>query len=842
MEALIQAQSILISASDDADAVESALSLTGQAGGVSSAHIYQNHLDYVENRRLAAERFFWDRDVRLGSFMYSESEWLDYDQFMPDCFERLEQMEILHVDINRDLPAENRGFFREQKVSTILMIPIEVDRKFWGFLGMVDRGVHPRQWTARELNVLMVTARSLGECLSRIITEQNLKLYREIIFTMQDGLAILDKSGCYEEQNVAREKLLGYRLDEIKGDTPAIHFGEDVISDVFSELLEKGLYRGEKETISKSGHRLVIDLTITAVNDEFGDPICYLEVTRNITQQKLQENAILEAKKVAEEANRAKSEFLANMSHEIRTPMNGVIGMTRLLQETELDEDQEDYILTLRSSGEHLMKIINDILDFSKIEAGKMTLDLAEMDTHRVIEEAVELFAGKARENDITLSYYIDLDIPETVEADSVRIGQVLNNLINNSIKFTKSGYVHVEMGPAPDDLVNPFAVDEKDQNAPRIQAGEEQVRLLFQVRDSGIGISPEKLREMFDPFTQADTSTTRRYGGTGLGLSISKLICEMMNGSIWAESEEGCGSTFYFLIPLKVLDHEPCEYAKAFQPDLKEKNLLVVEDSPQNIYILQNYAEFWNMEFRDPLEDVKDVPRLLSMDACPYDVVLANVRMLEQAGVDPREFQKALVEMGGAVIFSVPTEKKFETEDHPELDKPIILHDPLSPDGLHKCLIDAVGAVLPRQPRLEPRVTHSFDLNPNEQDTRKDLKILIVEDNLINQKVILEYLSKLGLSAEAVDNGYDSIKKVEQTDYDLILMDVQMPQIDGLKATRLIREVTGNRPRPTIIAITARALKGDREACLRAGMDDYLTKPVEISKLRELLFKQKYG
>jgi CheY-like chemotaxis protein len=346
----------------------------------------------------------------------------------------------------------------------------------------------------------------------------------------------------------------------------------------------------------------------------------------------------------------------------------------------------------------------------------------------------------------------------------------------------------------------------------------------------------------MFDPFTQADTSTTRRYGGTGLGLSISKLICEMMNGSIWAESEEGCGSTFYFLIPLKVLDYEPCEYAKRFQPDLKDKALLAIEDSPRNLYILQNYADFWKLEFRDPLEDPEDVKRLLQMDACPYDVVLANVRMLEQAGVDPREFQKTLVDLGSTVIFSVPTDKRFEAEDHPELSKPIILHEPLSPDGLHKCLIDAVGAMLPRQPRLEPRVTHSFDLDAGEQDSRKDLKILIVEDNLINQKVILEYLSKLGLSAEAVDNGYDSIKKVEQTDYDLILMDVQMPQIDGLKATRLIREVTKDRPRPTIIAITARALKGDREACLRAGMDDYLTKPVEISKLRELLFKQKYG
>ena len=838
LEAILEAQSILISASDDAEAVETALQLIGAATGVESAHVYQNHIGYMAERRLASERFFWDRDIRLGSFMYSESEWLDYDVFKPGSFDDLSALKVLQIRIS-DLPANQQQFFAAQRVSSILMVPIDVEGSAWGFLGLVQRGGAARTWTSKELHVLTIAAKSIGECMSRIIAQESLKLYREIVLTMRDGLAILDKSGCYVEQNGSREQLLGYRIDEIAGQTPMFHFGDQVAAEIFGGLLDKGIFHRELEALNKSGHRLTLAVTTFPVNDEYGEPTCYLEVIQDITQRKLQENAIMEAKTIAEEANRAKSEFLANMSHEIRTPMNGVIGMTRLLQETKLGEQQMDYVMTLRSSGEQLMKIINDILDFSKIEAGKLQLEIMELETHRLIEEAVELFSARAKESQLELSYMINLDVPEVLEGDVLRIGQILNNLINNAIKFTKSGSVHVEMSVAASGLESPFHYRERTYH-PMAKEAKDITMLLFTVKDTGIGLKQDKLLAMFEPFTQADSSTTRRFGGTGLGLSISKLICELMGGTIWAESVEGQGSTFFFTVPLRRSQFEPSDYVLHNQRYLAGKSILCIEQSAGTARVINTYAKHWGMKVHTPLTTKEMVAAALMPGKKLPEIVITDLDLLRRSGVAAADLQKMATSQGSTAAFLVPFGTIFHADRHPGLERPVLLNKPISPSGLHKCLIDAVGCEALPQPRMVPRVTHSFDVS-TAPPRKKDLNILVVEDNFINQKVIQEYLNKLGYKSDTCDNGSDSIKKVIEKAYDLIFMDVQMPDMDGFDATRGIRAALAGRPQPAIIALTARAMKGDREECLAAGMDDYITKPVEISKLREVIFKRSY-
>ncbi len=849
LEAVLEAQSILISASDDAEAVENALALLGEAAQVDSAHVYQNHLGYVKDRRIAAERFFWDRDVRLGSFMYSNDEWLDYDNFYPDSYEDLEALKILDLKVD-DLPEEMRPFFRRQGVGSMLLIPIEVERQFWGFLGMVTRG-HSRQWKARELNVLMVAAKSIGQCMTRIIVEQNLKLYREIIYTMHDGLALMDKSGCYLEQNQSREQLLGYAIQEVQGQTPMFNYGEDVAHDMFVQLLDKGLYTTEVETTRKNGQRIIVHLSVFPVNDEYGEPICYLEVCRDITQRKRQEHALIEAKMLAEEANRAKSEFLANMSHEIRTPMNGVVGMSRLLLETELDEQQRDYTMTLRTSSEQLMQIISDILDFSKIEAGKMKLEVAPFNLHQLVEEAVELFTGQAKEKGLELTCYLDLEVPEFVIGDALRLSQVVNNLVNNALKFTRNGFTHLELSLAPADLQNPFEEDPEvslfnRQPADHSISPSHRTQIMLRVSDSGPGISQTRLRAMFDPFTQADSSTTRRFGGTGLGLSISRLICEMMAGAIWAESEEGSGSTFIVTVPLeRDEEQKPSTYTYKAPPALEGRSLRIVERGTHNRQMLSAYGAHWGMKVLAPASTPKELADLLEREN-PGDIMLVDLGLLETVNVQPEDLQAHLHESETATIFTVPIGQRVNLRRQPDSPSPGLLQKPITATMLFNCLVDSASPLSPPaigSPRENrEKVTDSFKALAG-GETKRQLRILVVEDNLINQKVIVEYLSKLGYRPTVVDNGYDAVRKTEESDFDLIFMDVQMPQLDGLKTTRMIRAhlTAAERKRPVIIALTARAMKGDREECLAAGMDDYIPKPVEISKLKEIFLKQHF-
>jgi PAS domain S-box-containing protein len=650
-------------------------------------------------------------------------------------------------------------------------------------------------------------------------------LLRVLMDNLPDLIFVKDRESRFITANTAHLRACGVeRLEQIIGKTDFDFFPEELAAQSYAAErtvieLDLPLHDQVNWLTEASGKKRWFLTTKVPLHDSHTNAIeGIVGISRDITMLEQANNELQRAKNMAEAASKAKSEFLASMSHEIRTPLNAIIGMTGLLLDTDLGSEQRDYTQTIRTSSDTLLMLINDILDFSKIEAGKLELENQPFNLHICLEESLDLLVSQASQKGLELAYSIEPQTPVMLTGDMTRLRQVLINLLSNAVKFTEEGEVVI--------TITSQAVSHSpvEKQAPRYE-------IQFTIRDTGIGIPPDRLNHLFQSFSQVDASTTRKYGGTGLGLVISKRLVEMMGGAIWVESEgiPGQGSTFYFTITAEAVPDQAQLQEQDFQAQLAGKRLLIVDDNVTSCHILAHQIRAWEMLAVEATSGFEALTAL--KQEAPFDLAILDMQMPGMDGLslaaEIRQFYDAqtlplimLTSMGRQGQFSKPDFTAF-------LTKPVKLSQ------LYNTLVTIFAkGIIPTN-----RIT-SWSQSGIEMGQQHPLRILLAEDNVINQKVTLSMLSKLGYRADVAANGLEVLEALRRQAYDVVLMDIRMPEMDGLEATRLIRQQWPVDQQPHIIAVTADALSGSREEYLTRGMDDYISKPVRRYELMNALSK----
>lgn len=646
-----------------------------------------------------------------------------------------------------------------------------------------------------------------------VVTEAQLA---GILSIADDAIITVDEAQRIILFNKGAERIFGYAVEEVIGQPLEMLLPLGARSSHAAHIAEFGASgtaarrMGERSEIAgrrRDGSEFPADASISCFDT--GARRIYTAILRDVTEQKRQAEALNNAKRAAELAGAAKSMFLANMSHEIRTPLNAIIGMTSLLLYADLADEQRDFVQTIRTSGDSLLTIINEILDYTKIELGSLELDPHPFDVRHVVEACLDQVAGVAAEKNLNLAYIADDSVPAVVVSDGLRLRQILLNILSNAVKFTRQGEVVV--------------------NVEAFRTGQASYELHFSVVDTGIGIREEERERIFKPFSQVDASTTREYGGTGLGLAISQRLCEMLGGRIWVESIPGRGSTFRFTMLAEQGTELPGTHVRGAEPQLAGKRVLIVDDIATNRRILVKHLRKWGMlpqAVGSALEALD-----LIRDGHAFNLAILDLSMPQMDGVQlARAIRKTRDAQALPLVLLTSMGQRQKQVEAAGVEFSAYLHKPIKPSQLLDILMTLIGGG-----GQETADDAGRAAGPG-LAMQLPLHILLAEDNAVNQKVVLRMLAHLGYLADTAANGREVLAALERRSYDVVLMDIQMPEMDGIDTTRHILERYPSGSRPYVIAMTANALHGDRERFMAAGMDDYLSKPIDMEEMARAL------
>ncbi|MFC5497923.1 response regulator [Caenimonas terrae] len=641
-------------------------------------------------------------------------------------------------------------------------------------------------------------------------------LLLSLINSIPDGIVFKDLEGRYLGCNTAYSVRTGLSIDQVRGRTCEELFAPARAAEIRQRdraVISANQPRTIEEMLSVAdGREVCYETVVSRLQNQFGQAEGLLAVSRDISERKKHEEQIRTAMELAEAATHSKSDFLANMSHEIRTPMNAIIGLSHLVLQTDLAPRQRDYVSKVQTAGQHLLGVINDILDFSKVEAGKLDLEHAEFELEKLLDTTVSLISGECEKKGLELVMHVEPSVPARLKGDSLRLGQVLLNLVNNAVKFTARGEVGITVR--------------------EMERTEGQVLLEFRVRDTGIGLSPEQIGRLFQSFSQGDASTTRRFGGTGLGLAISKKLVELMGGQVAVESQPGAGSTFSFTARLGI----GADHARKLvpNPDLRGCRVLVVDDSfhaRAAIAVMLTKMSFVVTEVSSGAEAI-DAVRAAAVAGDPFRIVYLDWRMPGMDGMDTARRIKALGLPLPPVLMMVSAHGREEMlREAQNIGLDGVLVKPVNASLLFDSTMNVLGASWQEVAPASPAARPGADGLPGSLGALHGARILVVEDNEINQMVAREMLESAGFVVDVADNGQLGLERVQQADYDLVFMDMQMPVMDGLTSTREIRKIA-RLARLPILAMTANAMEHDRRRCIDAGMNDAVIKPIDPNAL----------